>query len=91
MSPYYEDPDRICWAWGLLLADGEDPGLVDCSQIMDQPASKAECRKPSRYLVDLDESVYAGTGWAALCVEHTAIIRRLPHGGVLRVRDEVIA
>lgn len=67
-----------CWAWGLLLADGKDPGLLD------HPASVAHCYEPHAYELQLDERVWSGS-YTILCVEHTAKIRGVPHGGIVRI------
>jgi hypothetical protein len=76
-----------CEAWGLLLADGEDPGLVDVTGLEDEPASAAECREAAAYRLRLDERQWSVGGYdAVLCVGHTAKIRSLPHGGIVEMR-----
>ena len=77
-----------CWAWALLLADGEDPGLVDVRGIEHLPADDGLlCPDPARYEVVLDEVVWSVQSPTVLCAHHTATLRALPHGGVLRVSD----
>jgi len=75
-----------CWGWGLVLADGEDPGLIDASGILDRPVWEADCDEPHAYEVWLDKTVWA-EGYTILCVEHTAKLRALPHGGIVRITD----
>lgn len=77
---------RGCWAWSLMLQDGNDPGLVDVSMVIHQPADDGIiCAGQAAYTVDL------GAPWeqesADLCVEHTAQIRALPHGGVEHIHQ----
>lgn len=77
-----------CEAWALLLADGQDPGLVDTTGIEDEPAQAADCTSPAAYVLTLDGTVWADCHYDPyLCVGHTAKIRSLPHGGILRVTD----
>jgi hypothetical protein len=83
-----EAGETQCEAWALLLTNGEDPGLVDTTGIEDEPAQAADCTQPAAYEVQLDGCVWNDWDYDPwLCVEHTAKIRSLPHGGIIHVAD----
>lgn len=69
-----------CWAEDITLADGEEAGLVGA----------ADCGEPHVYVLALDPAVWS-VALTLLCTEHTAQIRELPHGGILRIATSVPA
>jgi hypothetical protein len=73
-----------CWAWETVLAGGADPGLVPLTAAC-EALEYGDCDEPHAYEVWLDKTIW-DLGHTLLCVEHTAKIRALRHGGIVRVK-----
>lgn len=72
-----------CWAWETVLAGGGDPGLVPLTAGC-EALDYGGCDEPHAYEVWLDGKVW-DNHYTILCVEHTAKLRTLPYGGIVRI------